>query len=37
MQKPYFKEGTKPYLFVKIANPNNDGISRLNLLENMRH
>ena len=28
MQKPYFKEGTKPYLFVKIANPNNEGISR---------
>lgn len=28
MEKPKFKEETKPYLFVKIANPNEEGKSR---------
>lgn len=28
MQKPVFKEGTKPYLFVKLANPDSNGFSR---------
>lgn len=28
MEKPKFKEGSKPYLFVKIANPDNNGVSR---------
>ena len=28
MKKPYFREVTKPYLFVKIANPNSEGVSR---------
>lgn len=28
MDKPIFKEGTKPYLFVKLAEPNEEGKSR---------
>ncbi len=28
MNRPNFKEGTKPYLFVKLSNPNDEGISR---------
>lgn len=28
MQNPHFKEGSKSFLFVKIANPNNEGVSR---------
>ena len=28
MEKPIFKEGTKHYLFVKLANPDENGISR---------
>ena len=26
--RPKFKEGTKPYLFTKLANPNKEGESR---------
>ena len=28
MNKPKFKEGTKPYLFIKLANPDENGKSR---------
>ena len=28
MNKPEFKKGTKPYLFLKLANPDKDGKSR---------
>ena len=28
MQQPVFKEGTKPYLFVKLAQPDRNGFSR---------
>ena len=28
MNKPEFRQGTKPYLFIKLANPNENGESR---------